>query len=266
MINTHESKLGQSVFMTEIYDFLGLTSTYYTKWVEKELLQNPYLSDNVDYCTKLQVSNKGGRFRTDYHIHIDAAKKLCMVAKSDKGNELRNELVALTKKVENSDLLTHQQVLIITALKTFFKYVDNQQGIKKEHLEKFTSEHARPKSNPFAEFHNWRNKILNIEKRDIDKMILNYTIENQRQINQSMSKDKIINIINSYDGLKNAVWDFLSIKGEVNALKIAELIKNMAEIEHLEMFQTNEKTLFRNKENIVDPKILMQNTDKYLKP
>jgi hypothetical protein len=70
MINTIETKLGQSVLLTELYDYLEMTPTYYTRWVEKEVIDNPYLVDNQDYCTGVQVLNKSGRIRKEYFIHI----------------------------------------------------------------------------------------------------------------------------------------------------------------------------------------------------
>ena len=112
MIEIHETKLGQSVKMTELYDYLELTPTYYSRWIQNEVLDNPYLTDNQDYCTAVQVLGVGRR-RKEFYIHIDAAKKLCMVSKSSKGNQVRHELVELTKKVENASLVSHTDVMII---------------------------------------------------------------------------------------------------------------------------------------------------------
>lgn len=255
MLTTIESNLGQSVKMTELYDYLELDKSQYARFVKKEILQNAYCELNKDYSTLMSNEQKGrGKFRKDYFIHIDFAKKLCMISKSKKGNEVRNWLVEITKQVENKDLLTHDQVLYLTALKTFFKYVEHQKQIKSEHLNKFVSQSKQ--NNPYAEFHNWRNSILGIEKSEIDKMIIEFTVKNQKQINSSISKDRIINLLDSYSGLKNAVWDFLSIKGEVNALKLSELVKNMAKVENLSIFQKNEDNLFQQKEELTNPKML----------
>jgi phage anti-repressor protein len=254
MINSFDSSLGQSVYSTELYDYLELTQTYYSRFIKKEIFNNPYCVENQDYCINVQVNNSAGNFRKEIVLHIDFAKKLCMTSKSKKGNEIRNELIKLTKQVENKDLLTHEQVLYLTALKSFFKFVENQKKVKSEHLNKFVSESK--KYNPYAEFHNWRNSILGIEKNEIDKMITEFTVKNQKQINSSISKDRIINLLDSYSGLKNAVWDFLNIKGEVNSLKLAELVKNMAKVENLSIFQKNENNLFQQKENINELKIL----------
>lgn len=255
MIQIIETKLGQSVKMTELYDYLELSKNYYSRFIAKEIENNPYCVDNVDCYTPVQVTSESGRYRQEYFVHIDFAKKICMLSKTKKGEEIRNELVKLTKQKENLDLLTHEQVLFLTALKTFYKYVENQTEIKNEHQKKYVSEHPN-KFNRFAEFNIWRNKMLDIEPKTLNKMVIDFTVKNQKQINKSISKDRIINLLDSYDGLKNAVWDCLNVRGEINALKIAELVKNMAKVENLAIFKTNETDLFRTKENIQNPKML----------
>jgi len=246
MIKTFDSYLGQSVYMTELYDYLELTPTYYSRWVEKELLNNVYLSESKDYCSAVQVSKSAGRFRKDYFVHIDTAKKLCMVSKSAKGNQIRDELVRLTKQVENKDLLDENQIIMLSGLIGIFKYITNQTTALNIHKDKFVSE-SNSKS-PYIEFHTWRNRILNIEPKIIEQKIKQYCIDNKRNLaNIPTSKNDQILLLNAYDSLRNAIWDFLNIKGEFNSLKLANLCSKMAKAQNIDFYRSNENSLFQKK-------------------
>jgi len=134
MIQTYETEIGQSVKATELYDYLGLKKGNYSRFIRKEVIENPY-SDEKSYSSFGTSEIRHGRFRQEYYLHIDFAKKLCMVSRSPKGNEIRDELVSLTKKVEDGDLLNHDQILAITRLKEIFKYVTRCKDAELIHLE-----------------------------------------------------------------------------------------------------------------------------------
>jgi phage anti-repressor protein len=107
MIQTYQSELGQSVLSTELYDYLGLTKSQYSRFIKRELIDNYYFEIGKDYSTRMAsnaILGKKGQFRQEFNIHIDCAKKLCMISKSKRGDEIRNELVQLTKKVEDLSL------------------------------------------------------------------------------------------------------------------------------------------------------------------
>jgi hypothetical protein len=62
-------------------------------------------------------------------------------------------------------------------------------------------------------------------------------------------RDKII-LLDSFESVRNAVWDFLQVKGEVNALNLANLVRGMIRTEKGEMFRKNETDLFRVKQDL----------------
>jgi phage anti-repressor protein len=256
MINTHDSKLGQSVKMTELYDYLDLTPSYYNRWVEKELWNNPYFIENQDFCTSVQVFGVG-RKRQEYDVHIDSAKKLCMVSRSKKGNEIRDELVRLTKKVENKDLLSEYEILTLSSLIGFFKYVENQVDICKINSDNYVSKH--PSKYAYAEFHTLRNKMLGISKQELEVKLKSYCAEHKLRLPRLTSSADKIRFIDSYDSLKNAVWDFLYVNGSPTAIKMAELAKKMAKAQGLQIFEKNEDNLFQTKEHLMQLQ-LKQNT------
>lgn len=259
MLKTFETIIGQSVKLTELYDYLELAKSQYSRFVKKDVLQNPYFEMNKDYLTEMSNNKKEGergQFRQEINIHIDAAKKLCMVSKSKKGNEIRNELVELTKKVENKELVTEEEVVALSYLNGFFSYVENQKCIRDLHADKFAeSENSKY---AYANFHKWRNDMLNIDKEHIELLIKQYCIDNKKIMPKINSMHDKIRFLNEYDSLRNAIWDFLSIRGEINALKLSNLAKKMAAASNLTILNKNETNLFQSTKELPAVEILIK--------
>lgn len=57
-------------------------------------------------------------------------------------------------------------------------------------------------------------------------------------------------MIDSYEAVRNAVWDFLQIQGDINALNLANLVGNMIRIEKGEIRRENETDLFNEKQDL----------------
>lgn len=243
MIKVNENNM---VNARDIYSFVEV-KTRFNDWI-RNCINHADLKEDIDFYLNLSKINIVGRPQRDYLFTLQAAKEVCIVSATSKAKELRRWLIELSNQKENLDLLTHDQVVMLSVLKSFFRYVDNQKEYLEKHKKSYVeNNHSR---NPYAEFNIWRNKILGIEKDVLDAKIKQYCIENSKRLPKlSTSHDKI-RFLNEYDSLKNAVWDFLSIKGEVNAMKLAELVKRMAQAENLVVFQRNEENLFQSKENI----------------
>lgn len=64
----------------KLYDFLELNKSNYAKWCKKNILENDFAEENVDYeVFNINVENsKGGRPTTDYKLTASFAKKLAM--------------------------------------------------------------------------------------------------------------------------------------------------------------------------------------------
>ena len=257
MFNSFVSSLGQTVNSTDLYDFLELEKTYYSRWVKKYITENPFCERGKEYLdsSASELDEQGnpikrgsGRFRTNYLIHIDFAKKLCMVSHSKKGEEIRDYLVGLTKQVENNDLLTHDQVIYLVQLKEVFKYVSNCKLAEDMNREAFVTEYNGTR-NPFIEFHQWRNKILDLDPETIDTRIKQWCVENERNLpKKSTNKTEKLILLDMYEVVRNGVWDFLTAKGNEQAMKLANLVKNMMKVEKGEMWRQNEDTLYQQQE------------------
>jgi len=163
------------------------------------------------------------------------------------------ELEELERKTNSYELLTHNQVLKLTRLKEVFKYVAHQEMIEDAHKELFAARSGS--KNAFAEFNVWRNKILDLDKNVIDERIKQYCVENNIALTKKLlnktKRDKIL-LIDTYESVRNAVWDFLQIQGEVNALNLANLVQNMIRIEKGEVLLKNENDLFHEKQDLGD--------------
>lgn len=244
-------KENNKINASEIYSYVGV-KTPMRIWI-KRCIEIADLKQGMDFSTFLYESS-GGRKPIEYEFTIDAAKEICIVSATSKAKELRRWLIELSNQKENLDLLTHDQILYLRYLESFYKFVDKQKEVGKEHLDKYVKDHHT--RNPYSDFHIWRNKLLSIEKIDIEKMVMGFTIQNQRQITKTYTKERLLNILDSYNGLRNAVFDFLSIKGEINALKLANLVKDMAKIGNTPIYSKNETSLFQIKEQLNDPKMI----------
>jgi|ERR1019366_1445518 hypothetical protein len=165
------------------------------------------------------------------------------------------EEIQRLKKIEEQkfslDLLTHEQILAVIKLKEVFKYVAHQEIVEDAHKDVFAAKSNA--KNPFAEFNVYRNEILNIEAKIVDERIKQYCIDNNialtTKILSKSKRDKLL-MLNDYGSVKNAVWDFLEINGEVNALNIATLVGDILKIEKGEIIRKNETDLFHEKQDL----------------
>jgi len=231
----------------ELHRKLGLDKSNFSQWIKRVLINKPFIKDK-DF-TLFSTKSTGGRPSIDYLLTEQTAISVIMISGGKKAHEIRLEVVKAFQQKQNLDLLTHDQVIYLSLLKSFFKYSENQKDIAKQHVNKFAKESNL--KNPYAEFHLMRNNALNIDTNTINQNIKDFCIEHQKTLPKYVnSKRSKIQFLDMYENLKIAVWDFLSIKGIVNKEKLSELVKKMAQTENLELFVKNETNLFQKKENL----------------
>lgn len=245
MLNIIKDSIGSCVKMTELYDYLELEPTYYTRFYRRELLENPYTEEGTDYLYSNASNEKRGRGqkRQEFLITLDLAKKLCMVSKSHKGEEIRNWLVALTKKVELGNLVPIEMLpQLIRIIKVFFIAEAREHAMKKNQSHFFAS-YTGNKHFMYSSFFNWRNKYLHMSKKELVQICMDFCIENKKDISnvhEGNTIEGLLAILGGYDTIKGAVWDMLVSKeyDEVFALNLAEYSKIIA-IELEETFERN---------------------------
>lgn len=225
----------------------------YSNFVNDYLIEDAEIKEGKEYVTGgLQNSGKRGRPVTEYFIEVDYAKEIFASIRTAKSRAYLKYLISLDRKVQNSELLSEDEIIRLVQLKEIFKYIVYQNDVVQIHASKYV-EGLKSKL-PYAEFHIWRNRMLDIEPQVIEERIKAYCIENRKRINKNASKNEQLLMLDKYQTMRNAVWDFLQIKGEVNSLRLANLVKKMAEAEGTQLFRTNEEDLFRAKEQLVLPK------------
>lgn len=89
---------------TKLYDFLELNPSNYSKWYRKNILENEFAEENVDYFPFVlkYESLTGEKERQDARLTASFAKKLSMMQKNQKGEAARNYFVGVengTKKL-----------------------------------------------------------------------------------------------------------------------------------------------------------------------
>lgn len=78
-----------------LYVFLGLNPTVYARWTKKNILQNDFAVEHIDWEGTLPdveysiSKGLGGQTAQDYALSIDFAKRLAMMTRSAKGEEAR---------------------------------------------------------------------------------------------------------------------------------------------------------------------------------
>lgn len=82
--------------LRNLYEFLELSPSQFTRWCKKNVLENPFATENVDYITlRLDVdSSVKGQNKVEYLLTSDFAKQLSMTVKNERGQEARKYFIA----------------------------------------------------------------------------------------------------------------------------------------------------------------------------
>ena len=248
MLEIKKGALGDIVTSVDLYDYLELRKAHYSRWLKKHIIDNLYADEGNDYSPLMVSEQKRGNFRKDYELHVDFALKLCMVSNSPVGETTRNELVDLTNQRKNLDLFTAEEIIHLSKLKAVFSYVTECEKAKSLNMAKFVDNSYS--KNPYGEFHAFRNEILKLDKAVIDERLKNYCIENHRQLPKSKKQVEKLIVIDKYEVLRNGVWDFLTASNEKHAMKLANLVKDMAEAENLAIRRVNDFDLMNKKKDL----------------
>lgn len=69
--------------LKNLYEFLEINPSNYSKWCKRNIINNPFATENIDYIP-IRLENKnhtGDRPTTDYKLTSDFAKQLSMTIK-----------------------------------------------------------------------------------------------------------------------------------------------------------------------------------------
>ena len=93
----------RTITSRELYEFLELHPAHYAKWAKKNIVENPFALESVDFVrvTLECETPTGGKIeREDFKLTIDFAKKLCMTSKSPQGEVARNYFIEVEKRFQ----------------------------------------------------------------------------------------------------------------------------------------------------------------------
>jgi len=96
LIKITERNGSQVVSAKELYDFLELAPQHYARWCLKNITNNKFAIENEDYA-KLDTMSRYKNFA----LKIDFAKKISMMARTEKGETARNYFIACEKAIIN---------------------------------------------------------------------------------------------------------------------------------------------------------------------
>ena len=99
LIKITEQNGRQAVSARELYEFLGYNKAHWAKWYRKNIEENEFSIENEDYQT-LTLSVNGNETK-DFALSIDFAKRLSMMARTEKGEQARRYFIECEKKAQN---------------------------------------------------------------------------------------------------------------------------------------------------------------------
>jgi phage anti-repressor protein len=249
MINVNEKK----VDAREIYNYIGVKSRF-NDWF-KNSIDFIGAKEGIDFYQKNSKST-GGRPTIEYDVTIDCAKELCLVQRTEKSKELRQWLISISKKVENADLVSREQVMGIVKMIKVFSIYEYRKLAMQKNAENFVNnaisihpEYSKNRSLIYGKFHQWRNEVLQTGKEVLAARVKEYCLIERKRIPAKFTQDEALTLMGEYEQIKNAIWDLLCSQG-----KSEEMINNICALAHdlakeMKPFleRLNQSNLFFNK-------------------
>ena len=99
--------------LSKLYEFLEINPSNYSRWCKKNIINNPFATENIDYISfRHHEENQclGGRPKTDYKLTSDFAKQLCMTVRNERGKQARDYFIACEQglKIATTKLKSQQ--------------------------------------------------------------------------------------------------------------------------------------------------------------
>ena len=105
----------QLVSAKELYIGLGLDRSNWSRWNKKNILNNDFFEENIDYIGVRHYDE--GNETMDFAINLDMAKHLCMMARTENAHKYRKYFIECEKKLRKvSSLLTEEQELQLAVM------------------------------------------------------------------------------------------------------------------------------------------------------
>lgn len=149
---------------SQLYSFLELNPSNFSKWRNRNIKNNKFATENVNYFRFVleyeSANNIKTKTRTDYHLTSDFAKKLSMTGNSERHEQARDYFIACEQglKIATTKLKSQQYSLeplfdaITTLTQTIASMQQDISSIKESSQKKKLPEkkYSRWKTNTFS--------------------------------------------------------------------------------------------------------------------
>lgn len=95
-----------AVSAKELYLYLGFDKGQWSRWYQKNIIDNDFVSEGVDWEGFDMMSN--GNETKDFVITIDFAKRISMMAKTERGENIRSYFIECEKKSIQLNISSYQ--------------------------------------------------------------------------------------------------------------------------------------------------------------
>jgi phage anti-repressor protein len=101
----------KAVSARELYEFLGLDSSQWSRWYQKNILNNKFAIENEDFF-ELDIMSRS----KDFALSIEFSKKLSMMARTEQGEKARQYFIECEKELVNNKMALSEAQIILQTL------------------------------------------------------------------------------------------------------------------------------------------------------
>ncbi len=144
LIKLNPKNPGNPVSARELYEWLGYDKANWKRWYTKNIAKNEFAIENQDWVELIiETSSNNGITTKEFALSIDFAKKLSMMAKTQKGEEARDYFIECEKiKTPQTTKLPTNYIESLKALvkseeekEKALKLVENLSGALDSHMD-----------------------------------------------------------------------------------------------------------------------------------
>lgn len=205
-----------TVSARELYEFLGFDKSQWARWYKKNITEDTFLVSGVDYLPLDIMSN--GNLTKDFQLTIDTAKEICMLARNEKGKQMRQYFLNLEKAWNTPEMVMSRALKMAESQICKLQAVNSELTVKNQILQ--------PKADFFDEL--------------VDRNLLTSFRETAKELN--IKEKKFINF------LIDKKYIYRNKKGKLMPYSS----KNNGLFELKETF--NEKTQWSGTQTLITPK------------
>lgn len=126
LIKVSENNGKPVVSAKELYLFLGFDKSQWSRWSKSNIIENKFACENEDYVGVRQIVE--GNITSDFAITVDFAKRLSMMAKTEKGEQARQYFIECEKRANKP---MTQSELILQSAKMLVEFEQKQNELEK---------------------------------------------------------------------------------------------------------------------------------------